>query len=180
MTVTQIIAQVGSIISLNGQTIADADAIAWANDLLEEYALKLGNKASITVTITSADTWYAITTLSPTTTDFLRIFEVRDSTGDLYDGWELDVDQIRFTDTGTYTITYIQRPTAIAATSETPDCPAHLHRVFADYFVFRFKAKDQPQDNDTLALEARFQRRWEDRLGQLPRKRRIVQRAAWC
>ncbi|TYO95128.1 hypothetical protein [Desulfallas thermosapovorans] len=149
-----------------------ADGLGWLNDALEDMGVDAGlfkEQAIVSV----AGVWNDLPA------DCLKVYEVRDSTGCDYYGWEADRKRIRLADDGTFTLRYYRPPIALADGEQVPECPEVFHRALAYYIAYRFEARDFPGENATLAWLSEYQTRLERVRTQLQKNAKLVNVRVW-
>ncbi|MDD4891578.1 MAG: hypothetical protein PHU85_16790 [Phycisphaerae bacterium] len=135
--------------ALSGETIIDADAIAWCWDAVFRMDSRLWPEKTEDYASAVADTFYDLPS------DFLYTVLVEDDDGDEYTDYTIRSGKIKFEDDDTYTLTYRGTPTKYTATTGgggTISMQDIFQEPIAKYLCSRFYS----QDDDTNSSAARW------------------------
>jgi hypothetical protein len=132
---------------LDGDTIADADALAWINECVvgdlgrDSYSLK-------SATLVQSDT----TTWNDLPADFGSVHEIEYDNQEYTENYRIRGSKILFQEAGTFTLWYYAIPAEITALTETPGTHQLLHKVISLFLASRFKSQDDDENQDAIRL----------------------------
>jgi hypothetical protein len=145
-------------------TIDDATALLWLNEWLYQFADD--SEVYETTTITAADTvtGYAIPD------DLSDIVAITKDGIDYTGSYSIRAGYIRFSQAGTFVITYKAIPAPLTAMSGTPDIHPMLTQTGALWLAMRFKQADDDENPDANRLRFEFDKQKAFQLANIKRK----------
>ena len=140
---------------LDGDTIADTDAISWINECMIED-LGVDNRYLKSVAITTTDT----TTWKDLPADFLAVYGIDLIDGSEYAGsYRIRSGKILFPFASTFTVWYYALPAEITALTETPQTHSLLHKAISLFLASRYKYKDDDENRDAGRLMVEYEQK---------------------
>lgn len=128
-----------------GLTVEMPIAIRYVNEYIERLAEQHQTAAKKkTMTIQAGGIGYV-----DLPDDLLSVTRMLDEGGNIYNGFIIDHNLIRFMRTGTYTMEYTAYPDLIGAEQEKPDIPRAFYHACAYYIAAKERARlfsDEDQD----------------------------------
>jgi len=149
------------------------EGVNWVNEWQEENVDKIKNFNTQTLSDCTSDTWYSLDS------DCAKIYEVRDSNGDLIFDYKTDLGQILFAYNGTYTVKYYQMPTAVTDGDDSPDCHALFHKAIAYWLAYKKMSNGDPTRPDALPFKALYEEKMTAVLRNLQKRNRVARTPLW-
>lgn len=145
-------------------TIDDSPALMWLNEWLYQFADDSGVYKTATITAADTVTSYAIPD------DLADIVSMTKDGADWYGAYGIIAGAIRFSEAGTFVITYNAVPAILTAMSETPAVHPLLTMTGALWLAMRFKQADDDENPDANRFKFEFDKQKTFQLANIRRK----------
>ena len=124
--------------------IEDAQALAWAKEFMRQKVDSRRWTEGTKEYDATADEWYDLPD------DFVTDIGVVDVGGYRYERYTYRSESITFRETGTYTLTYRQMPSALASVAATVPLPDTYLDPMAYFMSSRYRSQDDSEDQDAM------------------------------
>ncbi len=145
------------------ETLDESEVLVWGNWFLRRTVNdSLWQDADTDYENSVADTWYSLPT------DFIRVVEIKDSNDMNYSDYSYTIKngKIKFAADGSYTLTYVQYPTALASVASDVPLPDSYLYPMAEFMVFKFYNKDN-DDKDRKEQAMEYESRYKGTLKEI-------------